>query len=271
MLCAPIASAAEPPCSASPECHAPPPPTLLVQPEISVEAPIVGQVVTASPGTWSHEPVSYSYQWVSCGQSYARACTQIIGAASAAYTVTEADLGARIGVEVSATNAGGTGGPAESNLSTPVSPGPYQTSMEALARVEVSIRNLISSRVPRQVAASLGLAFRSMAVGRHFVPDLERIDIEVSRAVVIRTKNLFHNDLSLRQQTIAQARCMKARCWSGSRSQRMRSLRNWCSHVKLRSTTQRWVPSPEPCSSPRRAISGLMPRAQSSRRYLSWS
>jgi PPOX class probable F420-dependent enzyme len=40
-------------------------------------------------------------------------------------------------------------------------------------------------------------------------------------------KNLFHNDLSLRQQTIAQARCMKARCWSGSRSQRMRSLRNW--------------------------------------------
>ena len=78
-------------------------------------------------------------------------------------------------------------------------------------------------------------------------------------------------DCRCRQQTIAQARCMKARCWSGSRSQRMRSLRNWCSQVKLRSTTQRWVPRPEPCSSPRRAISGLMPRAQSSRRYLSWS
>jgi len=30
--------------------------------------------------------------------------------------------------------------------------------------------------------------------------------------VYFLTKNLFHNDLSLRQQTIAQARCMKARC-----------------------------------------------------------
>ena len=190
MLCAPIASAAEPPCSASPECHAPPPPTLLVQPEISVEAPIVGQVVTAYPGTWSHEPVSYSYEWVRCGQSYARACTQIIGAASATYTVTEADLGARIGVEVSAINAGGTGGPAESDLTLPVSPGPYLSSMETLAHVEVSVRNSFSPRAPSQAPAVLRLAFRSMAIGRHFVPDLERIDIEVSRAVVIRTKGL---------------------------------------------------------------------------------
>src|SRR5439155_26123065 len=41
--------------------------------------------------------------------------------------------------------------------------------------------------------------------------------------------------------------------------------------AKVRSTTQRSLPSPEPCSSPRLAITGLTPRLRSSRRYWSWS
>ena len=45
----------------------------------------------------------------------------------------------------------------------------------------------------------------------------------------------------------------------------------WCSQAKVRSTTQRARPSPEPCSVWRRAISEAMPRRRSSRRYLSWS
>jgi len=69
----------------------------------------------------------------------------------------------------------------------------------------------------------------------------------------------------------AQARCMKAWCSSGRRSQRMRRRRNWCSQAKVRSTTQRIRPRPEPCSVARRAMIGLTPRAHSSRRYLSWS
>ena len=40
---------------------------------------------------------------------------------------------------------------------------------------------------------------------------------------------------------------------------------------EVRSTTQRTRPSPEPCSVSRRAISGLIPRSRSRRRYLSWS
>ncbi|MGW7243704.1 plasmid stabilization protein [Streptomyces sp. NPDC054804] len=34
---------------------------------------------------------------------------------------------------------------------------------------------------------------------------------------------------------------------------------------------QRWAPRPQPCSVPRRAISGFTPRSRTSGRYLSWS
>ncbi|MER5853482.1 glycoside hydrolase family 3 N-terminal domain-containing protein [Streptomyces sp. NPDC002012] len=41
--------------------------------------------------------------------------------------------------------------------------------------------------------------------------------------------------------------------------------------ANARSTTQRCLPRPEPCSVPRRAISGFTPRSQTRRWYLSWS
>ena len=74
-----------------------------------------------------------------------------------------------------------------------------------------------------------------------------------------------------RQQMMAQARVRNAVWMTGSRSQRMRSRRKLCNHAKARSTTHRKRPRPEPCSVPRRAITGFTPRRQSSRRYLSWS
>ena len=43
---------------------------------------------------------------------------------------------------------------------------------------------------------------------------------------------------------------------------------NGCSQTKARSTTQRTLPSPEPWATPRRAISGVMPRFRSRRRVL---
>ncbi len=48
----------------------------------------------------------------------------------------------------------------------------------------------------------------------------------------------------------------------------MRRRRNWCSQAKVRSTTQRSLLRPEPCSVARRAMIGLTPRRQSSRRVL---
>jgi len=70
---------------------------------------------------------------------------------------------------------------------------------------------------------------------------------------------------------IETARLRKAWWMSAERSQRVRSRRNWCSQLIVRSTGQRCFPRPEPWGFPRRAMIGVMRRAASWRRYLSWS
>jgi uncharacterized protein YkwD len=55
-----------------------------------------GRVVTAVTGTWSPAPVTLFYQW-------ARSGTVISGATSASYTLTAADVGARVTVTVTGT------------------------------------------------------------------------------------------------------------------------------------------------------------------------
>ncbi len=61
----------------------------------------VGQTLTASNGTWSNDPSSFSYQWLRGGAS-------IAGATSSSYTLVVADAGNTVGVRVTATNAAGS-------------------------------------------------------------------------------------------------------------------------------------------------------------------
>src|SRR6266536_32330 len=58
---------------------------------------------------------------------------------------------------------------------------------------------------------------------------------------------------------------------SSRTSQRMRSRRNQCNRANVYSTTQRYWPSPEPCSVTRRAMTGVTPTARTCLRYLSWT
>ncbi|NTG07145.1 hypothetical protein [Rhizobium rhizogenes] len=61
----------------------------------------VGQVLTASPGTWSGNPApTFTYQWQ-------RGTTNISGATSATYTAVTADAGQTLRVVVTATNSQG--------------------------------------------------------------------------------------------------------------------------------------------------------------------
>lgn len=66
----------------------------------------VGQVLTASDGTWSFSPTSFAYQWQRCDASGAN-CTNISGATASAYTIVSADQGLRLKVLVTATNSTG--------------------------------------------------------------------------------------------------------------------------------------------------------------------
>ena len=65
----------------------------------------VGDTLTANPGSWSSSP-TFTYQWQLC-QAPGASCTNILGATSSSYTLTNSDMGQFVRVEVTATNAGG--------------------------------------------------------------------------------------------------------------------------------------------------------------------
>jgi hypothetical protein len=67
-----------------------------------------GSVVTASTGTWSATPSSFTYQWQRCNSAGA-SCNPISGATSSTYTVSSSDNGSTLRVAVTATASGGSG------------------------------------------------------------------------------------------------------------------------------------------------------------------
>jgi RHS repeat-associated protein len=68
----------------------------------------VGSALTASTGSWSNSPLSYAYQWENCNNAGAE-CTAIIGAVNSTYTVLPSSSEHKIVVQVTASNAAGTG------------------------------------------------------------------------------------------------------------------------------------------------------------------
>lgn len=67
-----------------------------------------GSLLRASHGSWTGSPTSYAYQWLRC-DAQAGNCAPITGANSDQYTVQTGDVGHRLRVQVTATNASGSG------------------------------------------------------------------------------------------------------------------------------------------------------------------
>jgi lysophospholipase L1-like esterase len=92
----------------------PPPPVNNGLPTISGTAQ-QGQTLTASNGSWTNNPTSYSYQWRRCDSS-GSSCADIGTATTNTYTPTNTDVGSTLRIDVTASNAGGPStNPAESN------------------------------------------------------------------------------------------------------------------------------------------------------------
>lgn len=106
----------------------------------------VGQTVTATRGSWTNQPTSYTYAWSQCDAS-GGSCLFITGADKRSYTIGAGDLGHTLRVTVTARNASGvTPTPATSAQSAVVSPtgcppgtGPVQvTQVSPPARLEIA-------------------------------------------------------------------------------------------------------------------------------------
>jgi hypothetical protein len=77
-------------------------------PAISGDA-IRGLVLLASPGSWSSDPSTITYQWERCDIA-GNSCRAVAGATAPVYTLGQADVGHRLRVSVQAGNAAGSAG-----------------------------------------------------------------------------------------------------------------------------------------------------------------
>src|SRR4051794_41808511 len=68
--------------------------------------PKEGSPQTASEGTWTNSPTSFTYQWQRCG-SAGVSCGDITGATGKTYTPTSGDVGRRLRVVVTPLNTDG--------------------------------------------------------------------------------------------------------------------------------------------------------------------
>src|SRR5262249_23997318 len=87
---------------------------------------------------WEGSPASVSHQWLLCNSSGA-SCANIAGATGTTYTLASTDVGGRIKVAETATNAGGNSAPSFSSvtsiITTPVGvvPPPVNSSPPAIS------------------------------------------------------------------------------------------------------------------------------------------
>ena len=103
---------------------APPVPVNSGAPTITGNA-VQGQTLTENHGTWSNNPISYTYHWQDCN-STGTTCTPIVNNATGpTYTLTAADVGYAIEVQETAINTGGPSTtPASSTPTALVTPPP---------------------------------------------------------------------------------------------------------------------------------------------------
>jgi hypothetical protein len=89
-----------------------------ISPPVLAGRTTAGGTLTSSTGAWSGDvPISYSYSWTRCVST----CSSILGAAGSSYTLSSADVGAKIVVLVTAINSGGSASASTAQLG-PVAP-----------------------------------------------------------------------------------------------------------------------------------------------------
>ena len=126
-----------------------PPPVAPVNttPPVVGGSPVEGQTLSATTGSWSGSPTSFTYQWEDCNTS-GEACANITGGASSTYKLASSDVGHTLRVVVTATNSGGptkaTSAATATVTATPP-PAPANTALPAVSGSAVEGQTLSAS------------------------------------------------------------------------------------------------------------------------------
>lgn len=125
-----------------------------------------GSTLSATSGSWSGvTPISFSYSWVRCGTDGGNPdgsnCTAIAGASATTYTLGSADVGTRLRVRVTASNAAGTKTVA-SNVTGVIADGlaPRNTSEPSISGSPVQNQTLTASTGSWTGATPISYAFQ---------------------------------------------------------------------------------------------------------------
>jgi hypothetical protein len=151
----------------------PPVPESTSPPTITGTAQL-GQTLTEAHGSWLYSPTSYTYQWQRCDSS-GEGCVWISGATAQTYVPVAADLGHKLRVDETASNAGGSSDPASQATAVVGAPAQMVTSVftsllssshpalgDPPARVVLSVRSVT---VKRNGVAVIPLGCPASAVG----------------------------------------------------------------------------------------------------------
>jgi virginiamycin B lyase len=128
-----------------------------------------GTVLTATNGSWSFQPTTFTQKWQRCTGNDGGTCTDIPGASTPTYTVTDADLGGYLRATVTATNLNGAGTPASSSLLqvaakpaapvTPTVPTPVAGGATVTIAPGITAKLAVPSSVPRKAKRTYRVTF----------------------------------------------------------------------------------------------------------------
>jgi hypothetical protein len=165
----------------------------VVGPPVNTAGPTIagsfvnGQVVSASPGTWSgRQPIQFSYRWLRCN-SAGGACLPIGGATGRSYRVASADIGHKLRFNVTARNA--IASRAALSGESPIVTEPLPSGAVKLATGQVSIPATSIPRDQRMYVAVVKFSPALIRSRRHTLTVTVRV--QDTRGYVVRDALVF--------------------------------------------------------------------------------
>jgi hypothetical protein len=107
-------------------------------------APVEGQTLSASNGSWTGSPSGFSYQWQDCN-TLGLLCSNISGATGAGYALRASDVGEAVRIVVSAKNAGGSTAVASAQTATVTAAAPVNSAPPTISGSTVEGQRLLAA------------------------------------------------------------------------------------------------------------------------------